>query len=829
MVPDFLSVPEHIRILLYQMTQVEEMLITPIVPFMSVLSTSSGHPVYSGFSANFRQDVIEFMKSIPLSLAQLRIMFVLRPDENNNMHACKVNQQRVTVVARWLVENNPYFLQYGITFSEVNAIALPEDGILNIEEIHSEVQDSHDVGAMHVEPSENAIGDEEERLYHCAIQEEFVTDQEGLARRTLQGTDNDEQPIQTVQWPTINPILMDEFNMQGIASLASPTLFPLVQADPTTKVRIHAVTEQKAAGHLLKVLSVKPNGELYYPFARHARFKFWINDRIRRHRVLGQSTIYLRKNPGDGNLSLDDLRGLLQNHHEAFQVLGRMNAYTANVTGSSSYWKKERNKLLSTIQAKGNGTLFFTLSFADNHLYDLHRLMPNGVRDPRDRHRDAYENAHLVDWWFTIRVETLLKCYFKDDLEWYWLRFEWQSRTCIHAHGIAKLHSDPNLQKHTALAYLGREAKVKLDEPGIILSLEQQVLYQNTYQEGLSSERIVLEYADRMVAANNPAPQLRPPTREHVRNNHPFAANVLDLNPGEEYDLLYGNLVNCCQRHVCSGYCNDDGTCRFHYPRRHQTETKLKFTERSNGRVAASIEYARNDSWTNPHEKILLITWQGNLDVSLILDIHALAVYIAKYASKEEHSGQNINNLLQSVRQAHQVAEESSTNEVRTSRMLRSLMVRSIEARDVGVGECSRQFFSSPHVSSTFKVINISCYLGGQQFARQDNGTTEKPTLIHMYGIRCEEYEEMDPMQSFMEFATIYSVKGDGTLGYRISPNKIIIKPVPHFSSKPNGGLQYIKYCCQQVILHKPWKREDIETLMDETTAVERWNAYLET
>ena len=31
------------------------------------------------------------------------------------------------------------------------------------------------------------------------------------------------------------------------------------------------------------------------------------------------------------------------------------------------------------------------------------------------------------------------------DYDWIWHRYEWQSRTAIHAHGVAKLKNDPGI------------------------------------------------------------------------------------------------------------------------------------------------------------------------------------------------------------------------------------------------------------------------------------------------------------------------------------------------------------------------------------------------
>ena len=53
-----------------------------------------------------------------------------------------------------------------------------------------------------------------------------------------------------------------------------------------------------------------------------------------------------------------------------------MSAYSANITGSDPFWSRRRSELQATFEQKKIATLFFTFSYADNHIPDLHRLFP---------------------------------------------------------------------------------------------------------------------------------------------------------------------------------------------------------------------------------------------------------------------------------------------------------------------------------------------------------------------------------------------------------------------------------------------------------------------
>ncbi len=100
-------------------------------------------------------------------------------------------------------------------------------------------------------------------------------------------------------WPQADSTPINEFTFEGIPSLTFPSLFPLGLADPTKKARQACVSETEAYHHLLKYATTHTEtNKLYYPFVVHPRFKFWAYDRLRRHRALDQSKIYLKQNLG---------------------------------------------------------------------------------------------------------------------------------------------------------------------------------------------------------------------------------------------------------------------------------------------------------------------------------------------------------------------------------------------------------------------------------------------------------------------------------------------------------------------------------------------------
>ena len=126
---------------------------------------------------------------------------------------------------------------------------------------------------------------------------------------------------------------------------------------------------------MLKYCIKNTKNEKYYPFASHPRFKFWAYDRLRRHRGLDQTKIYLKQHTDDANLTIADLKDKLRDG-TGEELLQRMSAYSANITGSDPYWYRRRIELESTFEQKKPATVFFTFSYADNHNDDLHKLLP---------------------------------------------------------------------------------------------------------------------------------------------------------------------------------------------------------------------------------------------------------------------------------------------------------------------------------------------------------------------------------------------------------------------------------------------------------------------
>ena len=247
-----------------------------------------------------------------------------------------------------------------------------------------------------------------------------------------------------VDWPSVDSNPVNEYTTHFLATMAFSTLFPDGKGDPTNPCLLRDVPFCNRIQHLLK-FAEKVDESWFYRFASHLRFSYWALDMIHRRRTLQQSTIFLKQNPGQSHLTLEELREMVTNNTIS-SFMSKLSRYVSNVTGSVAYWHRVREDLKAIIDNKGVPTNFFTFSVADMHWPELHSLF-NCQTDQltnEERRQNVIKNPHIVDWFFTKRIESFIKYWLYHTLkaEWHWYRFEYQARGSIHCHGTAKLKTD---------------------------------------------------------------------------------------------------------------------------------------------------------------------------------------------------------------------------------------------------------------------------------------------------------------------------------------------------------------------------------------------------
>ena len=396
----------------------------------------------------------------------------------------------------------------------------------------------------------------------------------------------------------------------------------------------------------------------------------------------------MKQSPGDTNLTIHELKQGIS-IGDCNGIIKRMSAYAANINGSDSYWSNRRSELEATFEQKAPDTVFFTFSYADNHWEDLHRLMRRhfnvslkNLETPttqetvkNSKYQDVINNPHLVDWYFGYRLNKFLEIVFDGILEceWRWHRFEWQSRTAIHAHGAARFKNDPELIDLTANVYKSRLALK--NSIGKVFNDQNDIeIFNKIIENDIIAEDKVTKFTDTLLTAFNNSLNF---VQAVVPEPHPCSLRT-SLIQNEDIDDDYNDLINCCQRHVCrvNGNCkskNAKKACRYDYPFDVSEKTRIEFEESINS-VKAKLILKRNDPYMNLHNRIICHNWRGNVDMQLILDQNAATNYMVKYATKSEKNGNSLAEMFKDV-----IGPAKENNNCHSK--LRSIMIKSIAGK----------------------------------------------------------------------------------------------------------------------------------------------------
>ena len=86
-----------------------------------------------------------------------------------------------------------------------------------------------------------------------------------------------------------------------------------------------------------------------------------------RHQLISQTKVYLTHNPGDANLTAEQLRSMVGTF-SAEQLMKRLQCYAGKVQGSNQYWFQRHQELQALLNQKRPPTFFWTVSSADTYI-----------------------------------------------------------------------------------------------------------------------------------------------------------------------------------------------------------------------------------------------------------------------------------------------------------------------------------------------------------------------------------------------------------------------------------------------------------------------------
>ena len=272
--------------------------------------------------------------------------------------------------------------------------------------------------------------------------------------------------------------------------------FPDGIADPTSQATVRNIfnndTESFAQKikHLIR-FAEHVNGKWVYKFASHPRFAYWAYNILYRRRILGQGNFFIKQNPGEANLTTDELRAMLTSN-EYPKIMSKLMHYAKNVTGTNAYWNQVKQELKTTITQVGPPTIFWTLSCAEFHWPDFHSLFSSSDCSSDELRQNVLNNPYILDWFFTQRTESFVKNWLQNSLgaTWHWYRYEYAvQRGSAHCHGVAKLKDDPGLCQLTKIALKGFLASKTKESSTTSFTDEQLALIDADINAGHEAEK----------------------------------------------------------------------------------------------------------------------------------------------------------------------------------------------------------------------------------------------------------------------------------------------------------------------------------------------------
>ena len=107
------------------------MLVSAVMPIMSIYRLPLGQYGYTGHVINLPQDVVSFANSFPRVPSELDVL-VVQKDSEQSHRDFRVRRSVAQEALTWLLENNRYYRANAIRLNEEALQRLPQDGNLSI-------------------------------------------------------------------------------------------------------------------------------------------------------------------------------------------------------------------------------------------------------------------------------------------------------------------------------------------------------------------------------------------------------------------------------------------------------------------------------------------------------------------------------------------------------------------------------------------------------------------------------------------------------------------------------------------------------------------------
>ncbi len=195
-----------------------------------------------------------------------------------------------------LINNNLHYSELRINKEALNL--LPENGVppnLVTVESDDDIISHDDCSADTGPPTDNPS---EDIVYNNSTEMSSFLPVGEQQQQEIEAVRNQLSESEPMPWPSNDNEPLSEYQVSHLATMVFPTLFPDGKGDPTNQELLRDVPLQERMKHLLKFAEII-DGKWVYRFANHPRFSYWAFNMIQRKRILQQTGIFLKQNPGE--------------------------------------------------------------------------------------------------------------------------------------------------------------------------------------------------------------------------------------------------------------------------------------------------------------------------------------------------------------------------------------------------------------------------------------------------------------------------------------------------------------------------------------------------
>jgi len=291
-----------------ELTQMEEMLISPVHALVQLWQIHNGQTKYTGHTCNFPRENAIFHAKVPLLPEECDIIIMCRTGVEVGTDAVIYQDFRVRrhAIQQWLeylVQHHPTFQSRQVTVDYNRLNQLPVDGSVHdrLRTMENEQMEDAFLNTGPPEATDDAAPQEPNPLFSAGFVPNMhnrQTEEEHLRQAAFQV---DEPVILTM--PSMRGTPISEHSGHQIAIDAFPTLFPTGEADAIAE-RDYPVEMNDWALHLIKLKGGR--------FARHPRFRYWVLNTIMRQTSRKASNWYLHTHKEDKDLTVEDIREMIE-------------------------------------------------------------------------------------------------------------------------------------------------------------------------------------------------------------------------------------------------------------------------------------------------------------------------------------------------------------------------------------------------------------------------------------------------------------------------------------------------------------------------------------